>query len=197
MHWNLIIYHIVTIMLKADMDIGYFYHFILFQGNFKLHFVIKRFQFHWNVLLFFHFRTLPWQWSLITISQEDHSFYPMFPTDHCRRVPIFRRKVRWRSNTYDGHLSFDVAFTCSTMMRCGVYDLIVWRFKCFSSNSPPLRTLLWEVSYVCQSVWRWKWFLLPIKLRITAALALQNDRYCFPTGNRFTAAVGLRNMIWW
>ena len=78
--------------------------------------------------------TLPWQWSLITISREDHSFYPMFPTDHCRRVPIFRRKVRWRSNTYDGHLSFDVAFTCSTMMRCGVYDLIVWRFKCFSSN---------------------------------------------------------------
>ena len=37
---------------------------------------------------------------------------------------------------------------------------------------------------------------LPIKLRVTAALALQNDRYCFPTGNRFTAAVGLRNMIW-
>ena len=80
--------------------------------------------------------TLPWQCSLITISQDDHSFYPMFPTDHCRRVPIFRRKVRWRSNTYDGHLSFDVAFTCSrpTMTRCGVYDLMAWRFKCFSSN---------------------------------------------------------------
>ena len=28
----------------------------------------------------------------------------------------------------------------------------------FVQSSPPLRTLLWEVSYVCQSVWRWKWF---------------------------------------
>ena len=41
--------------------------------------------------------TLPRQWSLITISQDNHSFHPMFPTDHCRLVSIFRRKVRWRS----------------------------------------------------------------------------------------------------
>ena len=37
--------------------------------------------------------TLPGQWSLITISQYNHSFHPMFPTDHCRLVSIFRRKV--------------------------------------------------------------------------------------------------------
>ena len=41
--------------------------------------------------------TLPGQWSLITISQYNHSFHPMFPTDHCRLLSIFRRKVRWRS----------------------------------------------------------------------------------------------------
>ena len=28
-------------------------------------------------------------------------------------------------------------------------------------------------------------------------LQRQNVRYCFPTGNRFTAAVGLWNMLWW
>ena len=38
---------------------------------------------------------------------------------------------------------------------------------------------------------------LPIKLCVTAASALQNVRYCFPTWNRFTAAVGLWNMLWW
>ena len=37
---------------------------------------------------------------------------------------------------------------------------------------------------------------LPIKLRVTAASALQSVRYCFPTWNRFTAAVGLWNMLW-
>ena len=41
--------------------------------------------------------TLPGQWSLITISQYNHSFHPMFPTDHCRLMSLFRRKVRWRS----------------------------------------------------------------------------------------------------
>ena len=69
--------------------------------------------------------TLPWQWSLITISQENHSFQPMFPTDHCRLVSIFRRKVRWRSSTYNGYLSFDVAFIWSTLTRCDVCYLSV------------------------------------------------------------------------
>ena len=31
---------------------------------------------------------------------------------------------------------------------------------------------------------------LPIKLRVTAASALQNVRYCFPTWNKFMVAVG-------
>ena len=36
---------------------------------------------HWHY-------TLPGQWSLITISQYNHSFHPMFPTDHCRLLSI-------------------------------------------------------------------------------------------------------------
>ena len=52
--------------------------------------------------------TLPWQWSLITISQDNHSFHPMFPTDHCRLVSIFRRKVRWRSE----HVYTRITDTC-------------------------------------------------------------------------------------
>ena len=46
---------------------------------------------------------------------------------------------------YNRHLSFEVAFICSTLTHCGVCHLSVWRLK-------------WEVSYVHQSVWRWKWF---------------------------------------
>ena len=46
---------------------------------------------------------------------------------------------------YNRHLSFDVAFLCSTLTHCGVCDLSVWGLK-------------WEMSYVHQSVWRWKWF---------------------------------------
>ena len=38
---------------------------------------------------------------------------------------------------------------------------------------------------------------VPIKLCVTAASAMQNVRYCFPTWNTFTAAVGLWNMLWW
>ena len=52
--------------------------------------------------------TLPGQWSLITISQYNHSFHPMFPTDHCRLVSIFRRKVRWRSE----HVYTRITGTC-------------------------------------------------------------------------------------
>ena len=52
--------------------------------------------------------TLPRQWSLITISQDNHSFHPMFPTDHCRVVSIFRRKVRWRSE----HVYTRITDTC-------------------------------------------------------------------------------------
>ena len=55
--------------------------------------------------------TLPGQWSLITISQYNNSFHPMFPTDHCRLVSIFRRKVRWRSE----HLYTRITDTCRLM----------------------------------------------------------------------------------
>ena len=37
---------------------------------------------------------------------------------------------------------------------------------------------------------------LPIKLRVTATSDCSNVKYCFPTRNRFTAAVGLRNVAW-
>ena len=53
--------------------------------------------------------------------------------------------LRVRIYAYNKHLSFDVAFICSTLTHCGVCDLSVWRLK-------------WKVSYVHQSVWRWKWF---------------------------------------
>ena len=53
--------------------------------------------------------------------------------------------LRARIYAYNRHLSFDVAFICSTLTHCGVCHLSVWRLK-------------WEVSYVHQSVWRWNWF---------------------------------------
>ena len=76
------------------------------------------------------FGTLPWQWSLITISQENHWFHHTFPTDHCRLVSISSRKVRWRSSTYKGHLSLDVTH----LHYSDVCVWSVWRLKCFSSN---------------------------------------------------------------
>ena len=91
--------------------------------------------------------------------------------DHVTACPLY---------AYNRHLSFDVAFICSTLTHCGVCHLSVWRLK-------------WEVSYVHQSVWRWKWFFC----QSNYVLQRQNVRYCFPTGNRFTAAVGLWNMLWW
>ena len=53
--------------------------------------------------------------------------------------------LRARIYSYNRHLSFDVAFICSTLTHCGVCHLSVWRLN-------------WEVSYEHQSVWRWKWF---------------------------------------
>ena len=132
--------------------------------------------------------TLPWQWSLITISQYNHSLHPYVPDWPLPpRVYIpseSEMALRARIYAYNRHLSFDVAFICGTLTHWGDCDLSVWRLK-------------WEVSYMRQSVWRWKWFFLPIKLCVTAASALQNVRYCFPTRNRFKAAVGLSNMLWW
>ena len=66
------------------------------------------------------------------------------------RAPIY---------AYNRHLSFDVAFICSTLTHCGVCDLSVWRLK-------------WEVSYVHQRVWRWKW------ISCQSSYVLQRLRLC-------------------
>ena len=127
--------------------------------------------------------TLPGQWSLITISQYNHSFHPMFPTDHCRLVSTFRRKVRWRSE----HVYTPVVWPSVYLQ----YSDALWRLwfeRMTSKMGSELR------APACLTL---EMIFLPIKLRVTAASALQSVRYCFPTWNRFTAAVGLRNMLWW
>ena len=66
---------------------------------------------------------------------------------------IFGRKVRWRSSTYNGYLSFDLEFNCNTLTRCVRLWLERMTFKrFFVQSSPPSQTLPWEVSYVYQSV---------------------------------------------
>ena len=120
--------------------------------------------------------TLPWQWSLITSSQLHHSFHHMFPSDHCRLMSIFHRKVRWSSvHIYNGHLLFDVVFSCT--LRCLWLESITFKMFFGSSNLVHLH-----------KHYNAKW--------VTAASAVQNVRYCFPTRNRFTAAVGLQNIPW-
>ena len=74
------------------------------------------------------------------------SYVPDWPLPPCVYIPSeSEMALRARIYAYNRHLSFDVAFICSTLTHCGVCDLSVWRLK-------------WEVSYVHQSVWRWKWF---------------------------------------
>ena len=85
------------------------------------------------------------------------SYVPDWPLPPRVNIPSeSEMALRARIYAYNRHLSFDVAFICSTLTHCGVCHLSVWRLK-------------WEVSYVHQSVWRWKWFFLPIKLCVTAA----------------------------
>ena len=67
--------------------------------------------------------------------------------------------LRARIYAYNRHLSFDVAFICSTLTHCGVCDLSVWRLK-------------WGVIYVHQRVWRWKWF------SCQSSYVLQRIRLC-------------------
>ena len=74
------------------------------------------------------------------------SYVPDWPLPPCVYIPSeSEMALRARIYAYNRHLSFDVAFICSTLTHCGVCHLSVWRLK-------------WEVSYVHQSVWRWKWF---------------------------------------
>ena len=80
-------------------------------------------------------------------------FDHMFPTDHCRLMSIFHRNEDGAPSTYNGHLSFDVAFNCNTLTRCVRLWLERMTFKMFFVQSgPPLQTLPCEVSYVYQSV---------------------------------------------
>ena len=67
--------------------------------------------------------------------------------------------LRARIYAYNRHLLFDVAFICSILTHCGVCDLSVWHLK-------------WEVSYVHQRVWRWKWFFCQ------SSYVLQRLRLC-------------------
>ena len=74
------------------------------------------------------------------------SYVPDWPLPRRVYIPSeSEMALRARIYAYNRHLSFDVAFICSTLTHCGVCHLSVWRLK-------------WEVSYVHQSVWRWKWF---------------------------------------
>ena len=74
------------------------------------------------------------------------SYVPNWPLPPRVYIPSeSEMALRARIYAYNRHLSFDVAFICSTLTHCGVCHLSVWRLK-------------WEVSYVHQSVWRWKWF---------------------------------------
>ena len=106
--------------------------------------------------------TLPWQWSLITISQENHSLTHLIICSRLTTAASCLYSIRkWDGapSTYNGHLTFDVAFNCNTLTRCVRLWLEGMTFKmCFVQSSPPLQTLPCEVSYVYQSVWRWTWF---------------------------------------
>ena len=81
--------------------------------------------------------------------------------------------LRARIYAYNRHLSFDVAFICSTLTHCGVCHLSVWRLK-------------WEVSYVHQSVWRWKWFFCQ------SNYVLQRLRFCRKSDTVFRREIDSR-----
>ena len=84
--------------------------------------------------------------------------------------------LRARIYAYNRHLPFDVAFICSTLTHCGAHgvcDLSVWRLK-------------WEVSYVRQSVWRWKWF------SCQSSYVLQRLRLCRTSDTVFRREIDSR-----
>ena len=112
--------------------------------------------------------TLPRQWSLITISQDNHSFILCSRLTTAASCLYSRRKERWRSEhvlyAYNRHLSFDVAFICSTLAHCGVCHLSVWRLK-------------WGVSYVTDNIIikrSWKFCGLLLSNRESNSLLLAN-----------------------
>ena len=78
--------------------------------------------------------------------------------------------LRARIYAYNRHVSFNVAFICSTLAHCGAWRLSLERMT--SKMGSELR------ASECLTVGN---DFLPIKLCVTAASALQNVRYCFPT----------------
>ena len=65
------------------------------------------------------------------------------------RQHVWRTPVIWRSVQLQYH---------DALLRLWLDRMMFQMF--FVQSSPPLQTLLWtwELSYLCQSVWRWKWF---------------------------------------
>ena len=75
-------------------------------------------------------------------------YTPVVLDNHPPREPLFSwwapdwplpplyslRKWNCAPSTYNRHLTFGVAFICSTLMRHGVCDLRIWRLNFFSSN---------------------------------------------------------------
>ena len=115
------------------------------------------------------------------------SFVPDWPLPPRAYIPsesemalqhVWRTPVVWRSV----HLQY--------------YDAL-WRFwldrmtfqMFFGQSSPPLRTLLWEVSYVCQSVWHWKWFFC------LSSCVLQRLWLCRTTDSVFRREIGSRRQL--
>ena len=142
--------------------------------------------------------TLPRQWSLTTLASTKRTTHFIL----CPRLTTAASSLysigTWDGapSTYDGHLSFDVWFICSTLTRLGVSDLSVWRLNVFhpiwsTFTNATVRSALRVSERLTMEM-----IFLPIKLRVTAASACSNVKYCFPTRNRFTAAVGLRNVAW-
>ena len=105
--------------------------------------------------------TLPRQWSLTTLASTKRTTHFIL----CPRLTTAASSLysigTWDGapSTYDGHLSFDVWFICSTLTRLGVFWLERMTFKCFSSNLVHLYKRYCGKCVTCiRNVWRWKWF---------------------------------------
>ena len=102
------------------------------------------------------------------------SYVPDWPLPPRVHIPSeSEMALRARIYAYNRHLSFDVAFICSTLTYCGVCDLSVWRLK-------------WEVSYVHHRVWRWKWF------SCQSSYVLQRLRLCRASDTVFRREIDSR-----
>ena len=100
----------------------------------------------------------PSQWPLVHSSPKRAiHFHPMFLTTAASCLYSLRM---WDGtpNMYNRHLTFDVAVICNTLSNMHLW-LACMTFKLFfGQSSPQLQMLPCEVSYVYESIWRWKWF---------------------------------------